>query len=433
MSFAVHQYWEESYGEFGSWYRVRDHFDLINGYPFKSDFFNLDGVGKPLVRIRDLLSNSLPTYFDGEDGNDVVVSDGDIVIGMDGDFNSVTWAKGEALLNQRVCALRAKKHSEVDSRILGYQIPISLKIINDLTPWSTVKHLSSLDVLSLRFPKLQTEVQREIADFLDYETARIDSLVNKRAKFAELVLERRLTFISKAINGMANSARWLETLPESWKAERAKVHFRESQMRSEHGEEELLTVSHLTGVTKRSEKDVYMFMAESNEGYKLVSPGDLIINTMWAWMGAMGVSSEQGLISPSYGVYSPVSEALRPAFVDLMVRSKPFVAEATRRSKGIHSSRLRLYPDAFLDMRLPIPPLEQQDEILLELSERTQREDELLQKNACAEALLREFRSALITAAVTGQIDVTTWGKSGQTDRRLDQIEEDMALREARA
>ncbi len=78
-------------------------------------------------------------------------------------------------------------------------------------------------------------------------------------------------------------------------------------------------------------------------------------------------------------------------------------------------------------MRLPIPPLKTQDALLQELSSSTQREDELLRKNERAETLLREFRDALITAAVTGQIDVTTWGKQGQTDRRLDQIEEAMS------
>jgi len=177
----------------------------------------------------------------------------------------------------------------------------------------------------------------------------------------------------------------------------------------------------------RSEKDVNMFMAVNHEGYKIAAPGDLIINTMWAWMGAMGVSSKLGLISPSYGVYSPTSAELRHAFVDLMVRSKPFIAEAKRRSKGIHSSRLRLYPDAFLDMRLPIPPRETQDALLREISLKVQREDELLQKNERAESLLREFRSALITAAVTGQIDVTTWGRRGETDRGLERIEEEMS------
>ena len=194
MSFAIHRHWEEAFGAFRDWYRVRDHFDLINGYPFKSENFNADGIGKPLVRIRDLLSDDLPTFFDGDDGKDIVVNDGDIVVGMDGDFNSVTWTKGEALLNQRVCALRGKDHSGVDSRILGYQIPISLKIINDLTPWSTVKHLSSLDVLSLRFPKFDLATQRQIADFLDRETARIDLLIEKKQRLVALLGEKVAAF-----------------------------------------------------------------------------------------------------------------------------------------------------------------------------------------------------------------------------------------------
>ncbi|MHC0055589.1 restriction endonuclease subunit S [Actibacterium sp. D379-3] len=287
---------------------------------------------------------------------------------------------------------------------------------------------------SVVLPCPDRETQKAIADFLDFETARIDQLIEKRSQFAELVHERRLAMVSAAIVGATtDAAPWLGKLPDGWKAERAKVHFRESQQRSETGEEELLTVSHITGVTKRSEKDVNMFLAESNEGYKLVEPDDLVINTMWAWMGAMGVSSNRGLISPSYGIYRPVSEALRPNFVDLMVRSKPFIAEATRRSKGIHSSRLRLYPDAFLDMLLPIPPIEKQDELLSDLGRRFEKEDQLLLKNRRADELLREFRAALITAAVTGQIDVTTWAKQGQTDRRLGQIEEDMSVREARA
>jgi type I restriction enzyme S subunit len=285
-----------------------------------------------------------------------------------------------------------------------------------------------------RIPLPDLDTQKAIADFLDRETARIDQLIEKRSQFAELVHERRLAMVSAAIVGATtDAAPWLGKLPDGWKAERAKVHFRESQQRSETREEELLTVSHITGVTKRSEKDVNMFLAESNEGYKLVEPDDLVINTMWAWMGAMGVSSNRGLISPSYGIYRPVSEALRPNFVDLMVRSKPFIAEATRRSKGIHSSRLRLYPDAFLDMLLPIPPIEKQDELLSDLGRRFEKEDQLLLKNRRADELLREFRAALITAAVTGQIDVTTWAKQGQTDRRLGQIEEDMSVREARA
>lgn len=105
----------------------------------------------------------------------------------------------------------------------------------------------------------------------------------------------------------------------------------------------LLTVSHLTGVTSRAEKDVNMFMAESLEGYKRCEAGDLVINTLWAWMGAMGVARQPGIVSPAYNVYQPVAQ-LDPEYVDLMVRTPRFVEEITRYSKGVWSSRLRLYP-----------------------------------------------------------------------------------------
>ncbi len=216
---------------------------------------------------------------------------------------------------------------------------------------------------------------------------------------------------------------WFGRLPGDWPVRRAKFLFRERQDRSASGGEELLTVSHITGITKRSEKDVNMFLAESMEGYKLVCKGDVVINTMWAWMGAMGVSPLEGLISPSYGVYSPTSGAFESEYFELVLRSRPFIAEATRRSKGIHSSRLRLYPDAFLDILLPVPSLEAQCAILTALKVATKREEKLATLSRLSLNLLREFRSSLITAAVAGQIDVLTWSKRGTIDRRLETIE----------
>jgi type I restriction enzyme S subunit len=286
---------------------------------------------------------------------------------------------------------------------------------------------------SVRVPLPDLDAQKAIADFLDRETARIDRLIEKRDRFDGLLLERRVARVSETVLGGAAGRhegpdqKWLTGIPGHWRMERAKFYFRERNDRSEEGQEELLTVSHITGVTRRSEKDVNMFLSETNEGYKIVQPDDVVINTMWAWMGAMGVSRNHGIISPSYGVYRPVSRALRPGFTDLMLRSKPFIAEATRRSKGIHSSRLRLYSDAFLDMRLPIPPMAEQDAILADIGERMGKEDALLRRNEQAKALLREFRAALITAAVTGQIDVAEWQQRDRTDTRLDQIEKEIA------
>jgi len=396
---------------------------FLNGAAFKPSDWGDEGL--PILRIAQLTGKPFDNYFDGKINRGLIIRDGDLLFSWSATIDAFIWDRGDAILNQHIFKVLPKKNA--DKRYLYYVIKAHApRWADDDAHGSTMRHIKK-ESLSNKVWIPDLAKQKSIAGLLDEEVSRIDRLIEKRGRFSELVFERRLAMVSQSVIGTTNSvAPWLCDLPKGWKAERAKVHFRESQERSKSGDEELLTVSHITGVTKRSEKDVNMFMAESNEGYKLVTRGDLIINTMWAWMGAMGVSSEHGLVSPSYGVYSPISGELRPGFVDVMVRSKPFIAEATRRSKGIHSSRLRLYPDAFLDMRLPIPPLETQDALLKEISERTAREDKLLKKNQKAEALLQEYRTALISAAVSGQIDVETWKKRGHSDRRLDDIQEAM-------
>src|SRR5687767_544147 len=99
--------------------------------------------------------------------------------------------------------------------------------------------------------------------------------------------------------------RWLPPVPEHWIEQRAKVTFREADERSTKGVEELLSVSHLTGVTPRSHKKVTMFKAASYVGHKICRPGDIVINTLWAWMAALGASRHTGLVSPAYGIYRP--------------------------------------------------------------------------------------------------------------------------------
>ena len=189
-----------------------------------------------------------------------------------------------------------------------------------------------------------------------------------------------------------------------WEVKRSKRVLRERDERSETGEEELLTVSHITGVTKRSEKDVNMFEAETTEGFKLCSPGNLVINTLWAWMGAMGVAKEYGIVSPAYHVYE-LSPELLPGYVDALVRMPVFAKEVTRFSKGVWSSRLRLYPEGFYEVWVPVPPMEDQKAIVTLIETEREQTYELRETLQYSIALLKERRSAMITAAVTGQIE----------------------------
>ncbi len=97
--------------------------DVLNGYPFDSSHFDVvEGV--PLIRIRDILPGRTETRFNGpvDDPRMLRVANGDLVVGMDGDFNARIWQGGEALLNQRVCLIRVRE-DRFSQRFLSHLLP----------------------------------------------------------------------------------------------------------------------------------------------------------------------------------------------------------------------------------------------------------------------------------------------------------------------
>jgi type I restriction enzyme S subunit len=199
---------------------------------------------------------------------------------------------------------------------------------------------------------------------------------------------------------------WLGDIPAHWKEKRGKYFFREVDERSLAGDEELLSVSHTTGVTPRSQKNVTMFKAESYVGHKLASPHDIVINTMWAWMAALGVSRHVGIVSPSYAVYRPRDRRdYIPDFVDCLLRIPPLKWEYICRSTGIRASRLRLYPDKFLDITFPCPPREEQERIVAFLRAKERQVLRLIRNKRGIIALLNEQKQAITTQVVIRGLD----------------------------
>jgi type I restriction enzyme, S subunit len=155
---------------------------FLSGFAFKSSLFNGEGVGLPLVRIRDVQAGRSNTYYSGSYEPRFMIDDGDDLIGMDGDFTISRWRGGPALLNQRVCKID-KVSPLVSRRYLSHFLSIALKKIEDETPYVTVKHLSvkTLEKVELSLPTI--EEQRRIAWALD----QADALLAKRRQAISLL------------------------------------------------------------------------------------------------------------------------------------------------------------------------------------------------------------------------------------------------------
>ena len=157
---------------------------IQNGYAFASKKFTTE-EGMPLIRIRDLKNGvTTQTKYSGDYDQAYLVKSGDLLIGMDGEFKCYEWKGSPALLNQRVCRIQ-NINETFDLKYLYYGINSYLKAIEDVTGYTTVKHLSSSTVLNIEFPIPSLEKQRDIVKKLDSAFAEIDLLETNFGKSDE--------------------------------------------------------------------------------------------------------------------------------------------------------------------------------------------------------------------------------------------------------
>jgi type I restriction enzyme S subunit len=207
---------------------------------------------------------------------------------------------------------------------------------------------------------------------------------------------------------------WLGEFPAHWKVLRIKNLFREMDSRSETGSEELLSVSHYTGITLKREslenEDDHLTNAESLVGYKLVAKKDLVINIMLAWNGSLGISPYNGITSPAYCVYR-IKGDNNPEYFGYLFTTNLFKAEFRRHSTGIIDSRLRLYSDKFFSIFTVVPPKDEQADIVQYIKAQEEKINLFIEKKQRFIELLKEQKGTTITNAITKGVDESTQTK----------------------
>ena len=162
--------------------------DIQYGYAFDSKYFTENSLYPPLVRIRDVKRGYSETYYSGDYPEEYILAAGDLLVGMDGEFNIARWKSDGALLNQRVCKLTAK--NGINEEYLRFAMSKSLKEIEEKTAFVTVKHLSAKELSRLKIYVPELSKQNKIAGILSC----IERIINVRRqeieKFDELIKAR---------------------------------------------------------------------------------------------------------------------------------------------------------------------------------------------------------------------------------------------------
>ena len=390
-------------------------------------------TGVPCIRYGDLytthsyhISKSRSFISKEKAAGYTAIKFGDVLFACSGETideigkSAVNLIQMEAFCGGDVIVYRPTR--QVEARYLGYATDCYPAAVQKATMGRgiTVMHVYGTQLKYLTLPLPPLPEQDAIVRFLDHADRRIRRYIRAKQKLIALLEEQKQAVIHHAVTGQIDvrtgqpyaaykpsGMAWLGDVPRHWDVEPAKWYFREADDRSETGSEELLSVSHITGVTPRSEKYVTMFKAESNVGYKLCRPGDVVINTMWAWMAALGIARQTGIVSPSYAVYRPHSSSrLQGDYTDLLLRTRAYKSEYVCRSTGIRSSRLRLYPEDFLRIKLLGPPHDEQRRIVEFVNSRSAMAHSSFHRTRNKITLLKEYRTRLIADVVTGKLDV---------------------------
>ncbi|MDE2760048.1 MAG: restriction endonuclease subunit S [Paracoccaceae bacterium] len=410
------------------------------------------------VRISDItesgqLKNDTYRSLPPEIAMGYLLKEGDILLARSGSIGRSFIYKQEW---GEVCfagyLIRARVSKKHDPRFVYWSLNSSnyWSWIESIAMRSTIQNVSAERYAEFHVPLPSVATQHCIADFLDKETDRIDQVIGKKQRLIELLAEKRQALITRAvtrgldtevpdksedtrasegdggIRNIANSSNWqfrrlknLATYNDEVLAENI----------SGDMEIDYVEISGVSASRGIEEIQRTTFGQAPSRARRKVQKGDILISTVRTYLRAMATVTEistEMIVSTGFCVIRPASH-IDGAFLGWAVQSKPFVYETIKHSVGV--SYPAINASELVNINISFPNRATQKAIANFLDRETDRIDQITEKTQQSIDLLSEYRSTLITAAVTGQIDVTNWKMNGATDRRLDQIEE--AIEEA--
>ena len=270
------------------------------------------------------------------------------------------------------------------------------------------------EMKSILLPVPPRKEQDQIVRYLDWQTSKINQLIAAKKQQIHVLREQQQKLICEVITKGVHSdvgykdshIAWIGDISSHWSAIRCKYLFRERDERSKEGMETHLSMSQKYGLVPDSQLDERRMLSESYAGGKLCYQDDLVLNRLKAHLGVFALAPQFGVISPDYTVLIPNTERIIPSFGEMVLKSALCRRELRVRVRGIIEGFWRLYTDDFYTIYLPVPPIEEQKEIMQYIDAQAKKASAVENALNREIELLHELRTRLISDVVTGQIDV---------------------------
>lgn len=276
------------------------------------------------------------------------------------------------------------------------------------------------DFRTIRVPVAPAVEQADIIRLLAPETTRIDALIKKKTRFIELLKEKRQALITQAVTKgldrnvkMKNSGvEWLGEVPEHWDVKplcRIASHNDDTLPENHSGDNDIdyIDISSVSLESGIASPVRMKFSSAPSRARRKACIGDVAISTVRTYLKAVaeiGESHAHCVFSTGFAILRGKEEVVEDGFLAWAALNELFIQAVESHSEGL--SYPAINASSLVKLKMPMPPKEEQVRVTVALVGKTTHIDALIEKSAESIEILKERRSALITAAVTGQIDL---------------------------
>ena len=338
---------------------------------------------------------------------------GSIIVSNRAPIGSIGIAEKELCTSQGCKSL--VKIAEINEEYIYYYFSVMNGPLNMLGRGTTFMELSSNDLANFRLPIPTLKDQNAIVQILNKKIVAINDVINKKANVIELLEEQRISIICSAVTkGIDSTAKmkdsgveWLGYIPSHWRVVPAKALFAQSK-EIRHETDAQLTASQKYGIISQDDymerQNYKIVLADKGlENWKHVEPNDFIIS-LRSFQGGLEISYIPGCITWHYIVLKPKA-GVEPEYFKWLFKSPRYIQALQRTANFIRDGQDLRFSN-FVQVPLPVIPMDEQKEIADYLNKKTARIDSIIADVTEQIEKLKEYRQSIISEVVTGKVAV---------------------------